>query len=208
MAAANPPVMITRKIQLLLQAENKEEWKENYGKLRRWQEIVAKAANWIATHHYIQENLKDLFYLTDETRVKLADVKKDEDGILTTSRMSTTYRLLSGKFKGQIPMAILSSLNSRVISAFDKEKVEYRAGTKSLRTYKQHLPIPIVSSDILHIEPTGKEEYRFILYGLSFRTNFGRDASGNRQIFERAMKAEYRLCDSAIEIKKNKRIQL
>ncbi|HWK07272.1 MAG TPA: hypothetical protein VNS58_26755 [Puia sp.] len=204
MAPGNHPVIITRRIQLLLQAESKEEWIEYYGKLCKWQEIVSKAANWIATHHYVQENLKDLFYLTDEARVRLADVKKDKEGILTTSRMSTTYRLLSGKFKGQIPMAIISSLNSRVISVFDKEKAEYREGTKSLRTYKQHLPIPIASSDIIHIEPTGKEEYLFSLYGLPFRTNFGRDASGNRLIFERALRAEYKLCNSSIEIKKNK----
>ena len=204
MAPDNHPVIITRKIQLLLQADNKEQWKENYKKLNQWQQIVAKAANWIATHLYVQENLKDLFYLTDEARVKLTDVKKDQDGILTTSRMSTTYKLLSGKFKGQIPMAIISSLNSRVISAFDKEKKEYREGTRSLRTYKQYLPIPIVPSDILHIEPTGKEEYRFTLYGLPFRTNFGRDASGNRRIFERALSKEYKLCNSAIELGKNK----
>lgn len=201
---ANHPVIITRKIQLLLQAEDKEEWKMNYGRLSQWQRIVAKAANWIATHHYVQENLRDFFYLTDEARIKLADVNKDAAGILTTSRMGTTYRLLSGKFKGQIPMAIISSLNSRVVSAFDKEKKEYREGMKSLRTYKQHLPIPIASSDIIHIEPAGEGEYQFVLYGMSFRTNFGRDASGNRLIFERALRKEYKLCNSSIGLGKNK----
>ncbi len=204
MTTANHSVIIARKIQILLQADNKTQWKERYKMIRDWQTIVAKAANWIATHHYIQENLKDLFYLTDKAMVKLKDVKKDEEGILNTSRMSTTYRLLSGKFKGQIPMAILSSLNSRIISTFDKEKKEYGQGLRSLRTYKQDLPIPIVASDILHIEPAGKGEYLFSLYSLPFRTNFGRDASGNRLFFERALKGEYKLCDSSIEIKGNK----
>jgi IS605 OrfB family transposase len=201
---ASKPVIITRKIQILLQAENKEQLKENYEKLRKWQQIVAKAANWIATHHYVQENMKDLFYLTDEARIKLTDVKKDEAGILTTSRMSTTYRLLSGKFKGQIPMAIISSLNNRIISVFDKEKKEYQEGTRSLRSYKQDLPVPIAASDIIHITAAGTGEYVFILYGLSFRTNFGRDASGNREVFEKSLRGEYKLCDSSIAIKKNK----
>ena len=162
------PLIITRKIQILLQAEDKEQWLAGYKQLREWQAIVARAANWIATHHYIQENLKDLFYLTDGAIVKLADVNKDEDGILTTSRMSTTYRLLSAKFKGQIPMAIISSLNSRIISVFDKEKREYREGLRSLRTYKQGLPVPIAASDIIHISPApaGMTEYFFTLYGL------------------------------------------
>ena len=126
-----PPQILTRRIQILVQAETKEESKAAWQKLTDWQRIVARAANWIATHHYVQENLKELFYLTDGTRVKLADVKKDEAGILTTSRMNTTYRLLSEKFKGQIPMAIISSLNRRIVSVFDKEKLEYREGTRS-----------------------------------------------------------------------------
>ena len=204
MATSNRPVIITRRIQILLDAENKEQWKEYYEKLRTWQQIVARSANWIATHQYVQENLKDLFYLTDGTKVKLADSKKDPEGILTTSRMSTTYQLLSREFKGQIPMAIISSLNSRVASAFDKERKEYREGKRSLRTYKKDLPIPIASADLIHIEPVEKGEYRFILYGLPLQTHFGRDTSGNRLIFEKALRGEYKLCNSSIEIRENK----
>lgn len=197
-------VVITRKIQLLLQASGKEERNEGYRKLHLWQEIVAKAANWIVTHHYIQENIKDLFYLTEGTRIKLADQNKDENGILTTSRMSTTYRLLSNQFKGQIPMAIISSLNSQIMSVFDKEKKEYRAGSRSLRTYRSHQPIPIVSSDIIRVEQVEDGEYRFSLYGLSFRTNFGRDSSGNKRLFEEAMQGVNQLRNSSLEIRKNK----
>jgi len=205
------PVIITRRIQLLLQGVNKDERQGHFRKLIEWQQIVAKAANWIATHHYVQENLKDLFYLKEGAIVRLTDARKDPDGILTTSRMSTTYRLLSGKFKGQIPMAVISSLNSQIISAFNKEKKEYADGKRSLRTYKKDLPIPIVSSDIVHINPADGE-YTFTLYGLPFRTNFGRDASGNRDIFEKALSGSgqqvsesgYKLCNSSLEIKGNK----
>ena len=198
------PVIITRKIQLLLQADDREEWKEKYRTLLGWQQIVSKAANWIVTHHYVQDSLKDMLYLTDDIKVKLADQQKDEHGILTTSRMNTTYRMLSAKFKGEIPMSIITALNSRIVSVFDKEKVEYREGKRSLRIYRRDQPIPIVSKDIIHIEPVEKGEYRFSLYGLPFRTNFGRDASGNRQLFEKVISGEGRLRDSSIQITKQK----
>lgn len=196
-------MMITRKIQLLLQADSKEQWKEHYRKLVGWQHIVTKAANWIVTHHYVQENLKELLYLADGVKVKLADQQKDEEGILNTSRMNTTYRLLSGKFKGEIPMSIITALNNRIVSVFDKERSEYREGRRSLRTYRRDQPIPIVSTDIIRVA-ADKGEYHFFLYGLLFRTNFGRDASGNRQLFEKFVNGEGRLRDSSLDIRKNK----
>ena len=164
------PLIITRRVQILLQAADSEKWKSDYKKLCEWQRIVARAANWIATHHYVQENLKDLFYLTETAKLAL----------LNTSRMSATYRLLSAKYKGQIPMAIISSLNNRIVSVFNKEKGEYRAGTRSLRTYKPGLPIPIVATDLRHLSPLVGGDYSFTLYGLQFRTRFGRDSSGNK----------------------------
>jgi len=196
--------MITRKIQLLLQADSKEEWKEKYRTLLTWQQIVTRAANWIVTHHYVQDSLKEMMYLADGIKVKLADQHKDEEGMLTTSRMNTTYRLLSAKFKGEIPMSIITALNSRIVSVFDKEKVDYRHGNRSLRTYRRDQPIPIVSKDIIHIEPVEKGEYRFSLYGLLFHTHFGRDTSGNRQHFEKVIRGEGRLRDSSIQISKQK----
>lgn len=199
-----PPQILTRRIQILVQAETKEESKAAWQKLTDWQRIVARAANWIATHHYVQENLKELFYLTDGTRVKLADVKKDEAGILTTSRMNTTYRLLSEKFKGQIPMAIISSLNRRIVSVFDKEKLEYREGTRSLRTYKAGLPIPIAGSDVIHLALTDGGDYSFILYGLHFRTNLGRDKSGNADVMQQLLEGKIKLLNSTLEIRKHK----
>lgn len=177
-APAKPPQVLTRRIQILVQAATKD---------------------WIATHHYVQENLKELFYLTDGTRVKLTDVKKDETGILTTSRMNTTYRLLSEKFKGQIPMAIISSLNRRIVSVFDKEKVEYREGTRSLRTYKAGLPIPIAGSDVIHLASTGTGDYSFVLYGLHFRTNLGRDKSGNAEVLQQLLEGKIKLLTHADE---------
>jgi hypothetical protein len=201
------PVIITRKIQLLLQAESKEEWKEGYGRLLAWQSTVSKAANRIVTHLYVQEHLPEMVYLTEGAKAKLADAQKDADGILTTSRTNSTYRLLSAGLKGEIPMSIIGALNSRIVSIFNKEKGDYAEGKRSLRTYRRDQPIPVVSAAISSVKKVGPEdaqEYELTLFGLRFRTNFGRDASGNRQFFSRLVSGEYRLRDSSLQVGKSK----
>jgi hypothetical protein len=198
------PLVFTRKIQLLLQTATKEEWVEGYGRLQEWQQLVTRAANWIVSHHYVQENLKEMIYLSDGTRTRLADIHKDADGILTTSKMNTTYQLLSGKLKGEIPMSIIGALNSQIVAVFNKEKKDYAEGKRSLRVYRLGQPIPVVRNAIGGMEAVDKGEYAFRLFGMRFRTNFGRDASGNRQLFQQVASGERRIRDSFLEVGKNK----
>lgn len=187
-------ITVTRKIQLLFNTENESDIKEHYKTLFLWQNIVYKAANLISTTHYAMEKIKDMFFIEDETKKKLADISKDVDGILTTSKTNSTYQMLSKLFKGQIPTAILTSLNSSIVRTFEKEKKDYYSGTRSLRSYKRDIPIPIRSVNMVNIHHSKKYErdhnFAFTLYGIPFKTNFGRDLSGNKIIFERAVKKD------------------
>lgn len=184
---ATASLILTRRIQLRVDEPDKA---AAWQRLSTWQQIVVQAANRIATHHYIQENLKEFNYLNEM--------------LLTASRMTTTYRLLSAQFKGMIPMAIISSLNRQIITAFDKEKAEYRKGTRSLRTYKAGLPIPIVATDLRHLSQAENGDFTFTLYGLHFRTVLGRDASRNSELLTRLMEGQTQLHNSALEIRDNK----
>lgn len=201
--AESKKITITRKIELQLDNYEGEEFKNAYKTLFKYRDICFKAANLIASHHFNQEQIRDLFYLTDGTKVKLANIGKDEAGILNTSKMNTTYQLLSSKFKGEIPTAILTCLNSQIVSSFNKEKKDYFNGTRSLRSYKSDIPIPIPAAALCKIQKSDKSNnYTFTLFGLNFRTNFGKDLSGNRIIWERSLENEYKLCDSSIQIVK------
>src|SRR5690606_18238701 len=88
-------VVLTRKIQLLIHSEDPAVKRQTRETFWRWQRMVHRAANFIYTHQFIQEQVKDLFYFTDEVRVRLADIKKDKDSILSMSQLGTTYQLLS-----------------------------------------------------------------------------------------------------------------
>lgn len=194
-------MIITRKIQLNFNVA-KEELKKEYEKIFGWQRIVHRAANFIATHFYLQDQIKELFYVTDDTKVKLSSINKDPEGIFKTSRDNTTYQLLSKKFKGECPMGMLSGLNQVVTRSYKAEKSEIWKGLKSLRSYKQSVPMPVRSADINHWQKQEDGNYTFNVYGTSFKTYFGRDLSGNETILDRISKGEYKLSDSSIKLQR------
>src|SRR5690606_7738131 len=175
-----------------------------YKKWRDWQYIVRKAANMIVTTLYTQDQHKSFFYYTEDMKLKLADVRKDEDGILTMSRDNTTYQLLSRAFKGACPMGMLSGLNTVVCATYKKEAEDVAMGKRSLRVYRNTIPMPVRSGDISNIEKLEDGNYRFHVYGTWFKTWFGKDLSGNELIMDMAMDGKYKLCDSSISIRKNK----
>lgn len=197
-------VTITRKIQLNFVVDDKAELKELYEKIYSWQRIIHRAANYIATHFYMQDQVKEYHYIHEDVKVKLADRLKDETGILTTSRDNTTYQLLSKYYKGECPMGMLSGLNTVIAATYKKEAKYIWAGTQSLRNYKRDVPMPIRRGDISNIIKLEDGNYQFFVYGITFKTWFGRDDSGNELILDRAMAGEYKLCDSSLQLRNGK----
>jgi transposase len=198
-------IVSTRKIQLIINSEDKEVIGKAYKTLYQWQNYCFRAANFIFTHHYLQESIKDLFYFTDEVRIKLSDIKKDADGILTTSKMNTTYQVLSKQFKGEMPMNILSCLNNNLVSTFNKEKTAYWKGEKSLRNYKRDIPIPFGADSMRGFCKTADERnFQFTLFSLPFKTYLGKDYYDKKMLLAQALTGEVKLCTSSIQIKKNK----
>lgn len=196
-------IVITRKVQVNFDVE-KSQLPELYKKVFSWQRIVHKAANWIITHQYLQENIKDLFYLTENVKVKLANIEKDEDGILTTSKDNTTYRVLSEAFKGECPMGMLSGLNTAICKKYKSDAFEVKTGQKSLASFKKNIPMPVRAADISSWKKMEDDNYSFFVYGIPFKTYFGKDLSRNQDIFDKALvSGEYKLCDSSLALEKH-----
>jgi transposase len=197
-------VTITRKIQLNITGEH---IKEDYKKLYEWNEMVFRAANTAVSHMYFQRNMNEFFYLTDKAKILFADInkpdekKEEKEKVLTTSQQNSTYQVLSSHYKGKMPSDIYSCLNSELYSTFKKESVDYFAGKKSLRTYKRNMPMSFSAKGLRNIQLSEDGKYySFNLFGISFKTYFGRDLSGNRVIFERSLNGEYKLCNSKIQL--------
>lgn len=198
-------MILTRKVQLFINSHDEAFIGETYKTLYQWQYICFRAANYIFTHYYIQEQLKELFYLTDDVKVKLADIHKDEDGIFTTSKTNTTYRVMIKHFKGDIPMKIMSSLNMMLGKHFNNERLAYLKGEKSVRNYKRNIPIPFGHDNISRLQPMeNSKEYSFQLFKIPFRTYLGKDRYDKRQLMEDLQQGKVRLRDSSLQLDKNK----
>ncbi|MBS0027711.1 hypothetical protein ACTJJ0_03515 [Chitinophaga sp. 22321] len=194
-------ITVTRKIQLLINSDDDQVRHTTWQTLWQWQHFCFRAANQIATHHFIQDQIKELFYLKDETKVKLSDVHKDPDGILTTSKTNTTYQFLSKRYKQEMPMAILGCLNNTLVSTYNKEKESYWIGDRSLRNYKRNIPIPIPAKALLNIHAIeGSRNYSLSLYGLLFRTYFGKDIDDKYSMWKRSIDGDYKRCDSSLQL--------
>lgn len=198
-------IILTRKIQLIIDSRDPDFIHQTYETLYNWQYACFRAANYIFTHHFLQEQVKELIYLTEDTKVKLADIKKDSDGILTTSKMNTTYQILARHFKGEIPMHILSSLNMTLTTHFNNEKLLYLKGEKPLRNYKKNIPIPFRGTDITHLRPAANgKSFLFCLFKIPFRTYLGRDVYDKRILLERTLQGSVKLCTSTLKLNKGK----
>lgn len=197
-------ITLTRKIQLLIDVpliEKKEVWE----KLYRYQNRCFRAANFIVSHLYVQEMIKDFFYFTEEIQYKLVDANKDQMGIFTRSKTSTTARTVFDRFKGEIPTDILGSLNNTIQSVFSKNKADYWKGLKSLRNFKKDIPIPLPVKCIskMKYDPE-KKAFCFNMFAIPVKTYLGRDFSDKRLIMERFLRGEIKLCTSQIQLKDGK----
>lgn len=200
-------VLITRKIEVIID-ESGQKKKEMFAKLKNWRDIVRTAANIIVSHKFIQKNVADFEYLTDETmeKITVADIIKKGPGM---SVQNITYRALAQAYGKEIPSYILSSLNQAVSKMFNETYSQVKSGDSSLRNYKNNIPIPFPSSAIRKFkevtdEDTGKfKHYSFLITDIPFKTYFGRDESQNRILLERCFdenNKDYRLRSFSISI--------
>ncbi|MCX2432834.1 hypothetical protein [Pedobacter sp. GR22-10] len=198
-------MIVTRKIQLLIDSDDKEFIKQARDQIYNWQWICFRSANMIMSHHFVQEHVKDFFYLTDGVKLKIADEKKKENGMLKSSRQNTTYKLLSNHFKGQVPTNILSNLNNTLITNFNKEKDAYWKGEKTLRNYKRNIPLPFGAEVLCRLSRTAdNKDFSFKLFQIPFRTYLGRDRSDKKKMMERIRCGELKLRSSHIQLDKGK----
>ena len=197
-------ITLTRRIQFLLDVPFDEK-KAMWEKLYRYQNRCYRAANFIVSHLYVQEMMKDFFYFTEDIQYKLADINKDEMGMFNRSKTNTTARMVFDKFKGEIPTDILGSLNNTIQSVFSKEKSDYWRGVKSLRNFRKDIPIPLpvkCISKMRYEEET--KAFCFNAFAIPVKTYLGKDFTDKRLIMERLLRGEIKLCTSQIQLKDKK----
>ena len=82
-----------------------------------------------------QENIANMFYLTEGTKVKLGN--QGENSIFNTSRQNATYRIMA---KHDLPSDIIANINTRTVTFFNKNKKEIFKGQMRIPYYKNNTP--------------------------------------------------------------------
>lgn len=195
-------MIITRKIEIYI--DDKENRKEIEKNLHQWRFICMKSANMLSSHLFVMDNMKNMVYLDEDIKLKLTNKEKDPDGILNTSYQNSGYKMLSNQFKGQIPTEILTNLCQNVNKNYKAEKKEIYVGSKSLRSYKSSIPIPIKFSDVKLNKVENSKNFTFKKFGIPFATRLGRDGSDNETILDRLARGEYKASISSIVYQKAK----
>ncbi|KAA5535790.1 hypothetical protein [Paenimyroides baculatum] len=196
---------LVRKIRLTVDLPTAEERKEAKKILYRWQDRSLRAANLIVSHLYVQIMIKDFLYLSEGVKYKLVDEKKDTEGILQCSYSNSIYRMLSNRFKGEIPVNILAYLNYELMGAFKNNYMDYLNGTRSLQNFKQNMAFPFGTEGFRQFQYNEeKKAYCFRLFKIPLKTYLGRGSFGKHELLEQLIIGKVKLCRSKIKIEKGK----
>ena len=196
-----PRLILTRKIQLLVNTADAEVRKKAWEQLRTWQWTCRRAANYLFTHRFLQEQLNELVYLDEAFKQKLGENFRQ----YSCSRQNTVYRLLAGYFKGTVPMDMISALNHKLTALYNKERLAFIKGERSLHNFKKNIPIPFAAENMRQFQCSedGKH-YSFVLFGIPLYTYLGRDFSDKRLLLQNFLEGKQKLCTSSLIMEKGK----
>ena len=194
-------MVITRKIEVFVCEDNKDQRKAYYQKLFANRDIAVKAANMAMSHLFMLDNTMPYLSQEDREQLTFLGVKGNK-----ATKQNAPYVAASEAFKGQADMSMISCVlqNAQKMYADDRKRGMW---DRSLRSYKQNMPVPFKADRFINMRfaeyENGEGEKRegcfFTLIGVPFQMRFGRDRSGNRLIVERVIGGDYRMCTSSLQ---------
>ena len=197
-------VFLTRKVQLFIDCDDQVQRKLYYQRLYDMRDKVYKGANLVLSHQYLLDHLKMVPYLNEGVKVKIADASKDADGVLCTSKMNATYRVLSSRYKGELPSAVISPLSQALFKLYRSESLAYSRGERSLRSYKKGMPIPISRTSLKLANAEMGKDFKVKLLQIPFRTYLGKDRGDKRVLLQQAIVGLIKVCHCALKLEDGK----
>lgn len=199
-------MIITRKIEVFVCESDKELRRAYYDKLYANRDIAVKAANMAMSHLFALDNTMPYLSAEDKETIEFIGVNGNK-----ATKQNAPYVAASEAFKGQADMSMISCVlqNAQKMYQEDRKKGMWN---RSLRSYKQNMPVPYKAERFLNLRfaeyenGEGKKAQGcfFTLMGVPFQMKFGRDRSGNRLIVERVINGEYKMCTSSLQFDKKK----
>ena len=211
-------MVITRKIEVFVCESDKAQRRAYYEKLYANRDTAVKVANMAVSHLFVLDNTMP--YLSEESKeqIEFLGCKGQK-----ATKQNAPYVAASEAFKGLADMGMISCVlqNAQKMYQEDRKKGMWN---KSLRSYKQNMPVPFKADRFLNLrfskyensEGKKREGCFFTLMGVPFQMRFGRDCSGNMVIVKRILEQQlfdatkgeegfatgYKMCTSSIAFEK------
>lgn len=208
--AADKPKFNSRTIKLKLRVlgDSPEEKKEAWKRIRQITDDAWRAANWIASGQYLNDQMIRRVYARKKIDPKsdmeaVQAVEAEFERFFETKRQATTERDIKAKFPS-LPPCVTNPLNQVVFASYKAEKPDLLMGNRSLRTYRKGMPVTTTKPSLAIGSENGDHQ---ILWKLSrsdhlkFGIFYGRDRANNRLTVQRIIDGENDYSASQIQLK-------
>ena len=182
------------KLKLSVAGESKEEINERWARIRQIMDDSWKAANWIVSGQFLNEQFMQRIY--DRKGI---DSKNDPDavseveddifsrtGFFGVKRQATTEKDIKSKFP-LLPSCVTNPLNQVVFSSFKADKKDRNFGNSSVRTYKRGMPVTVAkkmvtfeNDSLVNWKLSRSEVIQLKIY-------YGKDRANNRLTIQRIL---------------------
>ena len=196
--------VVTRKIEFYVNESDKDLKKQFYQTLRDFSYYTFKHANEIVdTNRMVDTIKKGLGNSKNEITSEEMTEKLSE--MFGCKPVSVPYKFSNQEYRDKLPSCIRVALSATINTIYAKERSEVARGKRTVRTYKNGMPVPFTKSSIRQLTfDAERNNFTFVFSGIPLITRLGRDRSDNKTVLERIVSGEYQLCDSSYQIKDGK----
>ena len=196
----------TIKLKLYVVDEDKvTSWK----RIRQISNDAWKAANWIASGQFLNDQLMRRLYArrkidAKEDKQAVENAEQEFKKVFGTMRQATTERDIKEAFP-DLPSCVTNFLNRVVFQSYKKEKLEMLSGNRSLRTYRRGMPVPTTRAAVeFYADENEKHNLRWKLgrkEAINFGIIYGRDRANHRLTISRILDSELAYSAPQIQLK-------
>lgn len=185
-------IMSARKISIYIDEEDKELRKEYYRMLNDWFYHARHYANDVANI------LQCVTVIDNINKTITGDLNSKLTDYLNCASQSINYKMLTQKYKELLPSSIRAAVGNNVYKNYCENIRAILKGDKTVSTYNVGFPLYFMVQNF-KFNKSDNNNFKFILFGLPFKTKLGRDRSNNEEIINKLISGEYTISDSSLK---------
>ncbi len=191
-------MLITRKIEIVVDEQDKELKKSFLKQISEWRYLVRNSANELLSFLYSIDRLQYNKILNDDQKKELGIIGGQGEPMMESTASSV---LLLEKMKGNIPLNIANCLHQEVTKKYRETRNALLKGNASLYTYRNNIPVPFSAQSIKNLHWNDyRKSFLFSLFGIPFRIVLGKDKSNHKKVFEDIIAGQLKIANLCLNI--------